>query len=644
MLNLEKQINYRVMKYLENNQMYGTLKTFENETSLARLTNNQRIERDSLVDLILFDPEKLRYPQFYFNSYQSLKNWINTSLKLFQDELRVLLYPIFLHCYFDLIEKQKNERALEFFHKFKHDHLEKFPTELGLLQSITTKRQMETNNFATTTRSKKFNIILSSHSFELYFTFLQEMELDLLNKITYKYLNIRVISSSELRRYKIVDDNDETEGEKLALMTGETFEEIFSMNSQKIEWGLLKNCIEDRVNEKRERELFEKKERILAITRKRKRTKAKQFVFQEPLNRTNSLIPAPKLTIQENNRRIDELSRSIDAGENNLPSICMFTLFNSQNKVNSVDISKDSRYITIGCSDSSVRYWDLTKQLEKKKNKKEDFSKVMHGHQGEVYSVKISPLNHSFVSVSQDGTARLWSFETDHCLSIYNGHNFPIWDVDFSPFGYYFVTGSMDKTAMLWSTDSERPHRLFVGHLSDVDCVKFHPNSNYVATGSSDRTVRLWSLSDGKCVRIFADMKGHKSGITSLAFSPDGQLLASGDEDGVICLWDIGKSMRIRKFNSHDNYITCMDFSVLNGNILASGSVDNTVKIWNVELARKNPIDIQRSKILKHKFQNVLLKSFPTKNTPVLHLGFSMRNILHASGVMTSEVPNKQEF
>ena len=77
-------------------------------------------------------------------------------------------------------------------------------------------------------------------------------------------------------------------------------------------------------------------------------------------------------------------------------------------------------------------------------------------------------------------------------------------------------------------------------------------------------------------------LSGHTATVTSLAFSLDGTLLVSGSLDKTIKLWDVQTGGVVKTFCGHKHWVYCVSISA-NCTMVASGSGDTTVCLWDVQ-------------------------------------------------------------
>jgi WD40 repeat protein len=69
--------------------------------------------------------------------------------------------------------------------------------------------------------------------------------------------------------------------------------------------------------------------------------------------------------------------------------------------------------------------------------------------------------------------------------------------------------------------------------------------------------------------------------VSSVVFSSDGETIASGSKDQTIKLWVVDSANELKTFNGHDKSVTSVAFSP-DGKTIASGSYDGTIKLWDV--------------------------------------------------------------
>jgi WD40 repeat protein len=89
----------------------------------------------------------------------------------------------------------------------------------------------------------------------------------------------------------------------------------------------------------------------------------------------------------------------------------------------------------------------------------------------------------------------------------------------------------------------------------------------------------LWDTSSGQ---ELLTLLGHSAPIRSLAFSADGQTLASGSEDGTVKLWDVDSGQELLTLSGHANTVTGLAFAS-DGQSLISASDDWTVREWDLD-------------------------------------------------------------
>jgi WD40 repeat protein len=88
------------------------------------------------------------------------------------------------------------------------------------------------------------------------------------------------------------------------------------------------------------------------------------------------------------------------------------------------------------------------------------------------------------------------------------------------------------------------------------------------------------SLCEGLSFSMMPLFLGHTDPVCSVSWSPDGTRIASGSVDESVRVWDAATGQCVSILNGHSNYVSSVSWSP-DGTRIASGSYDNSVRVWD---------------------------------------------------------------
>uniref|UniRef100_A0A452G9Q8 Uncharacterized protein n=1 Tax=Capra hircus TaxID=9925 RepID=A0A452G9Q8_CAPHI len=175
----------------------------------------------------------------------------------------------------------------------------------------------------------------------------------------------------------------------------------------------------------------------------------------------------------------------------------------------------------------------------------------------------------SLASCAADGSVKLWSLDSDEPVADIGGHTMRVAHVMWHPSGHFLGTTCYDQSWRLWDLEAQEEILHQEGHSMGVYDIAFHQDGSLAGPEGLDAF--------GCCIMF---LEGHLKGIYGINFSPNGYHIATGSGDNTCKVWDLQQRRCVCTIPAHQNLVTGVKFEPIHGNFFLTGAYDNTAKIW----------------------------------------------------------------
>jgi WD40 repeat protein len=120
-----------------------------------------------------------------------------------------------------------------------------------------------------------------------------------------------------------------------------------------------------------------------------------------------------------------------------------------------------------------------------------------------------------------------------------------------------------------------------------VFCVAMSHDDGYLAAGAQNGTAYVVRVPGGELV---AELKAHRDSVDSVAFSGDGRLLATGSRDGTVRIWQqTGEQLQeVLTLPSPTGPVVAVKFSPSGGQLAVLVKNELAVRVWKLAELRQN--------------------------------------------------------
>lgn len=130
-----------------------------------------------------------------------------------------------------------------------------------------------------------------------------------------------------------------------------------------------------------------------------------------------------------------------------------------------------------------------------------------------------------------------------------------------------------------------QPVKTYTHHSSIVNGVQHHPiHEFWIGSVSDDQTFQVLDVRTPNEQKAVFKVKAHEDAVQCLAFHPKLEtIVATGSQDKTIALWDLRNlKYKLHNLDSHKDSVMSLEWHPSNDAVLASSSYDRRILMWDV--------------------------------------------------------------
>ncbi|CAD7093518.1 unnamed protein product [Hermetia illucens] len=208
-------------------------------------------------------------------------------------------------------------------------------------------------------------------------------------------------------------------------------------------------------------------------------------------------------------------------------------------------------FLAAGSADHHVRVYLMQEEGPKRILETE-------AHSDAVDSIQWAHKGLRFISGSKDGTAHVWSFESQQWKSLKlnmteklpncpenneEGKRLKVTMVSWDYSDKWVITAVNDFSIKIWDSRTGKLHKVLRGHKDELYVLESHPKDEHILLSAGhDGQLYLWDIFAGVSIAHFVnniDGQGH-GGVFDAKWSPDGTMIAATDSHGHILMFGLG--------------------------------------------------------------------------------------------------------